>query len=306
LGLLIFWNILIPVAPALLVVATGLWRNVCPMATTVLLPRRFNLSKRKIMPAQTQAVLQVIAVIALYMIVPLRHAVFNRSGMSTAILLFAATSIGFTMGFIYDWKSGWCASLCPIHPVEKLYGGNTIASLPNAHCHKCVNCSIPCPDSTPNIHPAMSKKTSGNKISGVLTIGGLPGFIWGWFHVPDRTTTVSFHNFLDAYRMPFTGFAITLFIYLTLTRFIKAKHERIIVNFFAATAVSCYYFYRIPSLLGFGKYADDGLLINLKNILPQWSILLLVSVVTIFFFWWIVFRKSGHQSWVIRPEFSKS
>ena len=36
-GLLLFWNILIPVAPALLVVATGVWRNICPLSTTNLL-----------------------------------------------------------------------------------------------------------------------------------------------------------------------------------------------------------------------------------------------------------------------------
>ena len=32
-GLLLFWNILIPVAPALFVLAVGVWRNVCPLAT---------------------------------------------------------------------------------------------------------------------------------------------------------------------------------------------------------------------------------------------------------------------------------
>ena len=46
-GVLLFWNILIPVAPALFVVATGVWRNVCPLATTFLLPRHLGLSKRK-------------------------------------------------------------------------------------------------------------------------------------------------------------------------------------------------------------------------------------------------------------------
>ena len=47
LGVLLFWNILIPVAPALLVIATGVWRNVCPLATTALLPERLGLSKKK-------------------------------------------------------------------------------------------------------------------------------------------------------------------------------------------------------------------------------------------------------------------
>ncbi|HEX3024139.1 MAG TPA: hypothetical protein VHP12_02915, partial [Chitinophagaceae bacterium] len=80
-GILLFWNILIPVAPALFVVAVGLWRNVCPLATTNLLPRRLGLSKRKKLNAKQLGKLNLIAVIALYIIVPLRHAVFNNNGV---------------------------------------------------------------------------------------------------------------------------------------------------------------------------------------------------------------------------------
>ncbi|MBS1654594.1 MAG: ferredoxin, partial [Bacteroidetes bacterium] len=49
LGIALFWNLLIPVAPALIAVAVGLWRNVCPLATTNLLPRKMGLSQRRIM-----------------------------------------------------------------------------------------------------------------------------------------------------------------------------------------------------------------------------------------------------------------
>ncbi len=305
LGILLFWNILIPVAPALLVVATGLWRNVCPLATTVLLPRHLNLSKRKKMSTTTQAILQLTAIILLFAIVPVRHALFNTNGWATAILLFAATVTGITMGFIYDWKSGWCSSLCPVHPVEKLYGGNTAFTLPNAHCDQCVNCSVPCPDSTPNIHPSIAKKTIWHKISGALTIGGLPGFIWGWFHVPDNGGIFTWINFFDSYTMPLIGLSVTLIIYLVLKEFINGKNERLLVNSFAAAGVSCYYWYRIPSLLGFGKFTGDGLLISLKNVLPESSILLTVIATTVFFFWWFLFRSPNQKSWVIRPGYAE-
>ena len=51
--------------------------------------------------------------------------------------------------------------LCPVHPVEKLYSENVLMTLPNAHCHECMNCVIPCPDSTPNIHPQSPKRRYG-------------------------------------------------------------------------------------------------------------------------------------------------
>jgi hypothetical protein len=64
LGVLLFWNILIPVAPALFVIGTGVWRNVCPLATTNLLPRHLGLSKRKRLSATQLGKLNLIAVIA--------------------------------------------------------------------------------------------------------------------------------------------------------------------------------------------------------------------------------------------------
>src|SRR5665647_746693 len=76
-GIHMFWNILIPVAPAILVVFTGVWRNVCPMATTALLPRHFKLSKSRRLSTMQIAKLNLISIIGLFVIVPLRHAFFN-------------------------------------------------------------------------------------------------------------------------------------------------------------------------------------------------------------------------------------
>lgn len=303
-GVLLFWNILIPIAPALIVIAVGIWRNVCPLATVTLLPRHLHLSKRKKMSASLQAKLSLVAVSSLYLIVPLRHAIFNTSGHATAILLTIAAFTGIITGFVFDWKSAWCSSLCPVHPVEKLYGGNVLLSMPNAHCDQCVNCVVPCPDSTPNIHPKASQKTIYHRISGILTVGALPGFIWGWFHVPDQTSIHSFAEITDVYKMPLIGFVATLILYLFITKLANKKYDSIITGIFAASAVSCYYWFRIPSLFGFGKFADDGLLINLSNIIPAWSITVVIIATAIFFFWWMLGRSSKHNSWIIRPQFA--
>jgi hypothetical protein len=303
-GLLILWNILIPVAPALLVVSAGLWRNICPLATTVLLPRHFNWSKRKKMPALLQSKLQLVAITGLYIIVPMRHALFNTNGTATVILLFVAALIGTVMGFTYDWKSGWCSSLCPVHPVEKLYGSNTITPLPNAHCDQCVKCSVPCPDTTPNFHPALTQKNTYQILSGLLTVGGLPGFIWGWFQVADHAGPSGLSQLLSAYGWPFFGFLGSMMLYIILQALINKKYERTLINCFAAAGVSCYYWFRIPALLGFGHLHKDGLLINMQGVLPGWSLVLMTLSSTVFFFWWLVFRKQKTNSWVVRPEYA--
>jgi len=304
LGVLLFWNILIPVAPVLFVIGTGVWRNVCPLATTVLLPRHLSLSKRKRLSLEELGKLNLVAVIVLYIIVPLRHAVFNTNGIATALLIISMAFIGIILGFVYEWKSVWCSGLCPVHPVEKLYGENVFMSMPNAHCNQCRNCVIPCPDSTPNINPQITAKTIYHKISGLMIIGGLPGFIWGWFHVPDETAITKLSTFFSVYQMPLLGFAITLIIYEILALIVRPKYQQKLISIFAASAVSCYYWYRIPSLFGFGNFNNDGLLINLKSILPGWLIPLITITITFFFFYWLVIRKPNNKSWVIRPQFA--
>jgi len=304
-GVLLFWNILIPVAPLLFVVAAGIWRNVCPLATTILLPRHLGLSQRRKLSVNQLGIFNLVAVIALYVIVPLRHALFNTNGLATGLLIISMAVIGVILGFFYEWKSAWCSGLCPIHPVEKLYGGNVIASIPNAHCDKCMKCVALCPDSTPNVNPKSAVKTSYQKITALLIVGGLPGFIWGWFHVPDEMALTSLNTFFSVYEMPLLGFTITLIIYATLTSIIQPKYERRLISFFAASGVACYYWFRIPALFGYGGFGKDGLLINLQNTVPGWGITATTIATTAFFFYWLCFRKQNRKSWLIRPQFGK-
>ena len=304
LGTTLFWNILIPVAPALFVVGIGVWRNVCPLATTNLLPRHFGLSKRRKLSYRQMGKLNLIGVIALFLIVPLRHAIFNRNGMATGLLIIFMALAGVVLGFFYEWKSAWCSGLCPIHPVEKLYGGNVAGPLPNAHCQQCMNCVVPCPDSTPNMHPKASTKTIYHQLSAWLIIGGLPGFIWGWFHVPDSATADSLSTFFGVYKLPLMGFAVTIAIYALMSKIIQPRFDRRLISTFAAAGVSCYYWYRIPSLFGFGPFADDGLLVNLSGIVPAWVIPAITVAVAAFFFYWLVIRKQNKRSWIIRPQYA--
>jgi hypothetical protein len=167
-----------------------------------------------------------------------------------------------------------------------------------------MNCVIPCPDSTAHINPSASIKTIYHQISGLLIIGGLPGFIWGWFHVPDETTITNLATFLSVYIWPLSFFTVTLVIYAFLMIILGHKYEQNLINIFAAAGVSCYYWYRIPSLFGFGKFSHDGLLIDLNGVIPAWSISAIIITTTGFFFYWLVIRKENNTNWVIRPPFA--
>jgi hypothetical protein len=305
-GIMLFWNILIPIAPAILVLATGVWRNVCPLATTNLLPRHYHWSKRKRLTVSQLGKLNLMGVLVLYTIVPLRHAVFNVNGPATAALVMSMAFTGFGLGFIYEWKSVWCSGLCPVHPVEKLYGGNVLMPLPNAHCSECMNCVIPCPDSTPNMNPSISGKNIYQKWSAALIIGGLPGFIWGWFHVPDEGRITGLPDLATVYKLPVLGLVVSLLVYLGLSRIPRIKSGKKLIPSFAAAAVSCYYWFRIPSLFGFGRFAKDGLLVDISSTFPEWLVIVFTTLSAVFFFYWLVFRRANRNSWLIRPEFASA
>lgn len=300
-GLHLFWNILIPIAPGLLVVGVGVWRNVCPLGSTALFPRHIGFSKRKKLTIQQTSKLNLIAAIALFVIVPLRHAIFNTNGLATAVLLLSLGLISVIFGILFEWKSGWCSSLCPIHPVEKLYGLNNKLTLPNAHCNKCYSCVTPCPDSIPRINPFSLKKSNHYKIAGFAMIGGFPGFVWGWFQVPDYNGITSIEELVAVFLFPIIGLIVTSILFLILNNF---SQEKVLISIFSASAVSCYYWYRLPALFGFGNFPGDGMLIDLTGVIPDWSIVFTILSTTIFFFWWIVFRKNNRIRWEIRPSYA--
>lgn len=299
-GIQLFWNILIPIAPALLVISVGIWRNICPLATTALLPNHLGISKRKKITNKQSGILNLVAVLALYIIVPLRHAVFDKNGLATALLIVSIGTLSLGLGLFFEWKSAWCSSLCPIHPVEKLYGLKSKISIPNMHCASCIRCVVPCPDSTAGIHPLSAKKTDYQRIAGFLIVGGLPGFIWAWFHVPDYHGLISAAQLIEIYKLPLLGLIFTSVLFLGLKKFFDHK---ILIPLFSAAAVSCYYWFRVPSLLGFGIFPGDGMLIDLTGVLQEWHVITLSALLAVFFFLWIVFSKSNKNSWLIRPAY---
>jgi len=303
-GIHLLWNILIPIAPALLVVATGLWRNICPIASTALFPRHINISRQFKLTSKQQALLGFIAVLLLYFIVPLRHTLFNVNGIATAILLISLGCVALIMGSLFDWKSGWCSSLCPIHPVEKFYGTTPMLTLKNEHCTACVKCTVPCPDTTPNIYLFSDNKFSYQKMGTFLLIGGFPGFIWGWFHVADYEGTITLQNLAAAYKMPILGILVTVALFYIGTTVLKNKKKQVLIRVYAAMAVSCYYWFRLPSLFGVGLFKGDGMLVDLSVYLAENTMIGITITTSIFFFWWIVFKKQIKTSWLSRPNYA--
>jgi hypothetical protein len=237
------------------------------------------------------------------LVVPLRHVILDSSGLATAILLFILASLAFYLGYIYDWKSGWCSGVCPISSIEKLYGRKSVFRLANAHCKYCSNCVVPCPDSTPQIQPILKKKKNLVNLSAMILGGGFPGYIWGWFQIPDYYNNEGWGNLISIYSLPFISLFVSLIIFYLIKKILDEKHHELLINIFAFAAVSLYYWFRIPALVGFGKFPQDGRLIDLSQSVPELVPFYIKVTLIIIFFGWFFIKKENGKSWVVRPPF---
>jgi hypothetical protein len=209
-------------------------------------------------------------------------------GSLTAIMLLAAAVVAFVMGALFEMRSGWCTSLCPIHPVERLYGTTPAITFKNARCDLCEACSNPCPDSTPDLTSAVINAKKDRRFLGNFVVGSFPGFVWGWFQVPDYAPhEVGIQEFITVYAWPW-GACILSYVVFKVWEYIfryKDKARAILHRVFGAAAISTYYWYRLPGP---------------ASLLPDWFPLVSHIVTTPFFCWFMVVR-SPKVSWLRRP-----
>lgn len=296
LGLYLLWNVLIPVAPALLVLAPGLWRNVCPMGTASLIPYHAGLSSRKRVSVQWQGRLLALAVLLLVVIVPLRPVALDTNGLITGSVLLGVALLAGGLGFAFDAKSVWCSGLCPVYPVEMLYGSKPVATVSNSHCRECTACVAPCADSRQNMLPTDAARSGSGKWAALLLIGGFPGFIIGWYQVPTWTLAEGLRNLHVAYAWPLGGMVISLLVFAMLVN-AYPKALRGLSVIFAAAAVCAYYWFKLPVMLGLG---DPGsAIIPDLSFLPAWAIWPLRFGVVVLFA--ALLLRPTRKAWTLRP-----
>jgi hypothetical protein len=309
-GLAAMWNVLLPVLPAAMAIAPGWWRNLCPLATTSQLARRFRVSAAYQLTPTRQIVFHVTGLALFLVLVPLRHVSLNANALATLTALLIAGGMAAVAGLLFAGKSGWCSGVCPVHPVEKLYGQSPYGTVANAHCERCIRCTAICPDSTKAMSPLTGSNHRWRLVSGWLLVGGFPGFIWGWFHVPDYVSAVPellderVHHLVSAYGLPFGAMAASLALYVVLMKTVRRDLQPAVSRTFAAAAIATYYWYRLPALIGYGLFPAEHMLVDLTAVVTRGAVLAAQIGVTAFWAWWFVVRVSPSRSWQIRPPFA--
>ncbi|HSM06190.1 MAG TPA: hypothetical protein VK858_16340 [Longimicrobiales bacterium] len=241
LGLALTWDLLVPLVPLTLLVAPRLWRNLCPIAVVHQLPVRIGRGGRRRPGRAAQWWMSAASIGLLAIIVPLRLVVFNENGPALALFVVSVLVIALLGGAYYAGKAGWCASLCPVLPVERLYGQDPWGEPSHAHCSSCVGCVSACPDLDPR---ASFRKATGPNVlrtpMGLFALG-FPGFVAGYF-LADQPASL-----FAAYALTFGGAVISGVAFLGLIVLLRLDHGRV-ARLSAAVAFGVYYWFTVPSV----------------------------------------------------------
>ena len=188
-GLFILWNVLIPLVPASLLLNPLIWRNVCPLATLNLITNSSKMQRR--LTARWIPLATVAGIFLLVALVPARRFLFNQNGIALALTVIAVGGIAVAAGALAQVKAGFCNALCPVLPVERLYGQHPIIDVGNARCSPCTACTAGgCVDVNPaksvsaGLGRSMTTDAWLKKPLGIF-VAAFPGFVIGYYTTPD-------------------------------------------------------------------------------------------------------------------------
>lgn len=244
-GLFILWKIAVPLLPLVFVVVPGLWRNSCPLAFINQIPRIFGFTKGLNTPAIFVKYGYMIAFSILFILVTSRKIIFNSSGEATAILILIIVVLTFIGGLFIKGKGGFCSSICPVLPVERIYGQSPFIVLPNMHCRPCVGCTVYCYDYNPSA-AYLADQYYENKFHSFLRklfASFFPGYVLSYFIVagpPDNPVFL-----MIAKMLMFSACSSIIFFLLELI--IKPSANKL-PPLFGITAFSIYYWFTFPIL----------------------------------------------------------
>ncbi|HEY9102192.1 FAD-dependent oxidoreductase [Chitinimonas sp.] len=251
-GLTLFWGVVVPLLPALFLVAPGIWRNLCPMAALNQLPRRLGFSRGLTHTPRIREYSYVVGIALFLLLVSSRKWLFDASGAATAGLILFGLVGAFAGGLVFKGKSGWCSSICPMLPVQRIYGQTPYALVANSHCRPCVGCTKNCYDFNPGVAYLADQYDPDRHYVAYRRLFNslLPGFIAAFFTVPAGASLAEIYGLFALYG------AVSVAVFHCCDTFLKVPPNTITVlsgaaafNFYY-TGISASWFEKLSSLTG--------------------------------------------------------
>jgi hypothetical protein len=237
----------IPLLPAVFLVNPMLWRNVCPLATlNVAIGTRNRNSPLRGAPLRWS---WAIGIALLAVMVPARRFLYNTDGAALAATILAVGILALLAGALFSRRAGFCNAICPVLPVEKLYGQGSLVQIRTARCSDCSLCTpVGCIDLARAKTVAQTLGPNRRDGQWLTTPFGLfaaafPGFVVGYFTLIDGPLATAWavygHVFLYA--------AVSLVVVGTSVRLLRIP-GRLAVAALGALAVALYYWFAATKL----------------------------------------------------------
>lgn len=239
-GLKLLWGFIVPIVPAIVVVAPGVWRQICPMAFANQTPGRLGLSRGRDLPERVKDAAFFIAVAIFVVVVALRHPLFNHVGPATGALLLFSLAAAFAGGLIFKRRSGWCGTFCPLGPIQRTYGQAPLLAVPQTYCATCVGCQKNCYDFNPvasafdDIHDDDPRYAGQRRFFMAMILG----FVLGYF-VQGSEPAYGYPIYLAILLASALG---TVGIYQFSVSYLRLDPYRCALGFAAAALVAFYWF----------------------------------------------------------------
>ena len=246
-ALKLLWDMVIPLLPAVFLVNPLIWRNVCPLATLNDLS-----GDRSDRPAASSALVHagwIVGIALLFVLVPARRFLFNENGPALAVTVTLVAVLAVATGFAFARRAGFCSSICPVLPVEKLYGQAPLLAMHGARCDRCTLCTpIGCIDlaATKTVAQTIGplrRDTSWLRTGFGAFAAAFPGFVIGYF-----TTTNGDLASAGAVYLRVLGFAIASYAIVAAATTAFRMRAALAMPLLGAIALGLYYWYATPAL----------------------------------------------------------
>lgn len=246
--LALFWGVVIPLLPLSFLVSPQLWRAVCPLATLNMLDQRTGRRRRSMAISRWS---EAPAIIALVVLVPARHLAFNHEAWTLALLVVAAAVVAFLAGRWFEAKAGFCNLLCPVLPVERLYGQHPLLNVANPRCPSCSVCTPRgCIDlagtkALPQLLGPRRRNTGWMLTGFGLFALAFPAFIAGYFTIPTSPVPVATAVYAHVLGWSAAGAVLSGGVIIAIR-----IPSRVALILLAAAAAGIYYWFVVPLSLG--------------------------------------------------------
>jgi nitrite reductase (NADH) large subunit len=244
-GLFVMWKIVVPLLPLLFLVAPGVWRNLCPLAASNQTPRVLGLTRGLTAPAWFKEYGYVVAISLFVLFVVLRKVGLDDNGPASALLLLGALTGGFIGGTYLKGKSGWCSSICPLLPVQRIYGQTPFALVGNSHCQPCIGCTTNCYDFNPKAAYLADLNAQDPYWSGYrrFFVAAFPGLVLAFFEVPEAPDAISVAEMVGRVAL---YMAASVASFQLLDSFLKVTTHKL-TTLYGALAFNIFYWFGAPN-----------------------------------------------------------